>query len=532
MTVGNGYIQKNEHKFWQRPKGIDTSKMYTGAICLTNGTVYVYSGTFSDGFGAWDKTLWCGVTSGHAYFRIETGMTEPVKWAALYEGAYDAETLPEYVVPDKRAEMIRCDVPLNPPNLLDNSDFLHPINQLGATSYTGAGVYTINRWIIGHSANRSSVEITSNGVKVSPVSDEYADFSQNFENYSSMAGKTYTVACNILGSGVYAQTFKMGSAYLTFGSCQFHSTADRHFIIRGFESFTLVWAALYEGAYDVDTLPEYVVPNKRIEMTRCGVPLNPPNLLDNSWFVNPINQRGIASGATVASWSYGIDRWANYTGSDGTMTFTNEGIRYSFSNLNQPIPPTVKTGTVVTAAAKWSDGTLLTATGTITRGTAWTWFHSSAAGGCQIGVADQGNSNSVHVTIVSGEKTLVWVALYEGAYDAETLPEYHYKGYAAELAECQRYYIKIATQPVSGWCYNWGRVTVSVPLPVTMRVASPTVSVTSASRNFYIGSTAYAAEPIGSTAVSNGISVYFSHSHTVNGQCIMPEFSAEVSADF
>lgn len=199
------------------------------------------------------------------------------------------------------------------------------------------------------------------------------------------------------------------------------------------------------------------------------------NLLDNSDFRNPINQRGITSGATVAAWSYSIDRWLNYTGSAGAMTFTNEGIRYSFSNLQQPIPPTVKTGTVVTAAAKWSDGTLLTATGTITRGTAWTWFHSDAAGGCQIGVADQGNSNSVHVSIVSGEKTLVWAALYEGAYTAETLPEYHYKGYAAELAECMRYFRGETHYAL--YCYA-DTYTFGFDLETPMRVA-PTVNIKS-----------------------------------------------------
>ena len=36
-----------------------------------------------------------------------------------------------------------------------------------------------------------------------------------------------------------------------------------------------------------------------------------------------------------------------------------------------------------------------------------------------------------------------WAALYEGEYTAETLPPYVPKGYAAELAECLRYYRKI-----------------------------------------------------------------------------------------
>ena len=42
--------------------------------------------------------------------------------------------------------------------------------------------------------------------------------------------------------------------------------------------------------------------------------------------------------------------------------------------------------------------------------------------------------------------SIVWAALYEGSYDASTLPAYQPKGYAAELAECQRYYQFIPEQ--------------------------------------------------------------------------------------
>ena len=36
-----------------------------------------------------------------------------------------------------------------------------------------------------------------------------------------------------------------------------------------------------------------------------------------------------------------------------------------------------------------------------------------------------------------------WAALYEGEYTADTLPPYVPKGYAEELAECQRYYFPV-----------------------------------------------------------------------------------------
>lgn len=69
--------------------------------------------------------------------------------------------------------------------------------------------------------------------------------------------------------------------------------------------------------------------------------------------------------------------------------------------------------------------------------------------------------------------TVQRVALYEGAYTAETLPAYVYKGYVAELTECQRYY-QTAYRIYGA---NAGSVArESIVLRPAMRVA-PTVSV-------------------------------------------------------
>ena len=130
-----------------------------------------------------------------------------------------------------------------------------------------------------------------------------------------------------------------------------------------------------------------------------------------------------------------------------------------------------------------------------------------------------------------GSGLLHWAALYEGAYTADTLPAYVYKGYAAELLACQRYFMKVAAQPVNGWCYNWGRVTVFVPLPVTMRSAAPVVKLTAASSNYYIGSTSYPSTLKGCNATGNGVAVYFEHSNSGSGQCVMPEFAADFIDD-
>ena len=289
LTVGSGYIQKNEHKFWQRPEGIDTSKMYTGAICLTNGTVYVYSGTFSDGFGAWDKTLWCGVTSGHAYFRIETGMTEPVKWAALYEGAYDAETLPEYVVPDKRAEMIRCDVPLNPRNLLDNSYFRagSAIAQAGVNGTHGSTKYPLDRWI----SWDKDITQSDNYITIGSPIDQY------IESYKIDPSAVYTAAV-CFADGTRQIVF--GNFTTGFGSkatgCLYCATASSGKpYVRMQTGFNICWVALYEGKYDADTLPEYHYNGYAAELAECQ------RYYENSWFGGNTTRQSQTMGYAVDS---------------------------------------------------------------------------------------------------------------------------------------------------------------------------------------------------------------------------------------
>ena len=88
-----------------------------------------------------------------------------------------------------------------------------------------------------------------------------------------------------------------------------------------------------------------------------------------------------------------------------------------------------------------------------------------------------GDSSTYYYCILDAyaDITVKCMALYEGEYTAETLPPYVPKGYAAELAECLRYYRKIKgdTQTFTGyssggWSYAF------IPLQA-MRIA-PTVT--------------------------------------------------------
>lgn len=123
------------------------------------------------------------------------------------------------------------------------------------------------------------------------------------------------------------------------------------------------------------------------------------NLLDNSDF--EIAQAGY--GGSHGAQAYACDRWKLIS---GTISHGNAGL-----TLNGTIAQVLENAPSgpVTAAAS---------AGTIT-------YDASAK----------------TVTIATTEATVIaWAALYEGSYTADTLPPYTPKGYAAELAECRRYY--------------------------------------------------------------------------------------------
>lgn len=185
--------------------------------------------------------------------------------------------------------------------------------------------------------------------------------------------------------------------------------------------------------------------------------LQPRNLLDNSDFTNPVNQRGQTSYQTP--WGMTIDRWylSSYNESNANLTLATNGIVITPGTsgvvaIAQRIPSeNLHANKTYTALAQTLDGTYVT--GTIEN-------HTDTYGFYQIGFK------------VSAEMTLVWATLYEGSYDVSTLPPYVPKGYAAELMECQRYYQKYNTVGLT--CRNNGYATAL--LPVVMRV-TPTISV-------------------------------------------------------
>ena len=208
------------------------------------------------------------------------------------------------------------------------------------------------------------------------------------------------------------------------------------------------------------------------------------NLLDNSDFAHPIAQAGVngAHGAT----GYAVDRWMRTSGA--TVSQAEDGLKIvsdktSWTAGIQQRIEAKRFADVMTFAVR---GVFPVAcrlfvyigSGTTNFGTAY--FQGDAAERTlvlKLTKPDGLTGDEVVNVYISpdtestGTAAVVrWAAIYEGEYTAETLPPYVPKGYAAELAECLRYYrrIKADNETFAGYAAR-GVAYAFIPLQ-TMRI--------------------------------------------------------------
>lgn len=161
------------------------------------------------------------------------------------------------------------------------------------------------------------------------------------------------------------------------------------------------------------------------------------NLLDNSNFANPINQRG----KTVYESGFGmaIDRWylghsAASSGGKASLTIYNGGI-----SIRNTTGEAQSYAYIQTRVAKEE----------VVNGKAYTFAYKHNGEIVLLTLSSEHVANdieqygflplSIEIKNIN-EANIEWAALYEGVYTADTLPPYTPKGYAAEMAECKRYY--------------------------------------------------------------------------------------------
>ena len=203
---------------------------------------------------------------------------------------------------------------------------------------------------------------------------------------------------------------------------------------------------------------------------------NPRNLLDNSDF--RIAQAGY--GGLHGTQKYACDRWYDTYGF-GSFSFNeSEGLTIAYGTNHAYLVQKINGasllhGKTVTLAMQLSDGSVYAKSGV---------FVSDGASFI-IDIATDKTltlfSDRVEFVVVSGSMTIKWAALYEGSYTVDTLPPYFPKGYAAELAECQRYFWRCNNTwfaEGSGYAFSDTEFRVSIVLPQIMRVTPTMVSST------------------------------------------------------
>lgn len=271
------------------------------------------------------------------------------------------------------------------------------------------------------------------------------------------------------------------------------------------------------------------------------------NLLDNSDFVHPVAQAGVngAHGAT----GYAVDRWMRTSGA--TVSQAADGLKIVSDKTNwtagiQQRIEAKRFADVMTFAVR---GVFPVAcrlfvyigSGTTNFGTAY--FQGDAAERTlvlKLTKPDGLTGDEVVNVYISpdtestGTAAVVrWAALYEDEYTAETLPPYVPKGYAAELAECLRYYRKITAnnETFAGYATN-GVSYAFIPLTQSMRIA-PTATV---SGKFYytLGSAQGTTTETATAHNANANRVVVKCAVSVTGICtgvITPQGDIDISAD-
>lgn len=217
-------------------------------------------------------------------------------------------------------------------NLLINSDFRRPVNRNGKREYTTAG-YTIDRWRILDAV----LQLTEDGIHIAPTAYNNT-FTQKIENWNELVGKTVTLSflCkNVTGTWTVASYNTPLSTFTTDGLVVITFTIPEgtpdinHFIglaANAGAGIDLVAAKLELGGHQTlarqneDGEWELIdPPDYDLQYALCsqyspitgewvGSQHSNPNLLDNWYFADPINQRGQTEYTGAV---YTIDRWFN-----------------------------------------------------------------------------------------------------------------------------------------------------------------------------------------------------------------------------
>lgn len=217
--------------------------------------------------------------------------------------------------------------------------------------------------------------------------------------------------------------------------------------------------------------------------TLAGVAAVPRNLLDNSNFENPINQRRSATDS-YRGLGYSIDRWI-VSSETAALTIGSGFILIQSDSANVEMftqrmePGTLKQGEKYTAVIWLNDGTILAGSGTCVSGAA---NLTDASKDVYAQIAPGSTYDSFRLCVAGGKYARVkHCALYEGEFSPESVSRYNYKSYACEFHECCRYFYRIphlGAYSYPGYVTSATNARCTVFLPIEMR-AQPTFNLAS-----------------------------------------------------
>lgn len=190
-----------------------------------------------------------------------------------------------------------------------------------------------------------------------------------------------------------------------------------------------------------------------------------PNLLDNSDFTNPVNQRGATSYSGAGT--YCIDRWD--ISSTATVSVVADGIKISattLSGIRQKIENITDGQLLVFQLCDNADTVYTQAFAASTTQAEYTTDFGEFRF-----VLNSGGVLTISILLNAGEKTFKWAKLEKGSVATPYVP----KGYGAELAECQRYFKRVGNRGFRGWATNETNVVCCLTLATQMRV-NPTIT--------------------------------------------------------
>lgn len=173
-----------------------------------------------------------------------------------------------------------------------------------------------------------------------------------------------------------------------------------------------------------------------------------PNLLDNTNFFNPINQRNQTSYSnTAAAPKYSIDRWQVLGGTFDvqTRTYTSNSTLGIYGNqFRQYIPlGDISIGDTITVSSVVNNTKYVFTTTVPQYGVTVAnapFLLETTWGGFKIITREEQHAVLLSMVVnVSQSITIDWIKMEFGNFATPYVP----KGYGAELAECLRYYQKL-----------------------------------------------------------------------------------------